>query len=168
MSEAMEGRSGSVLTALVGEKLTEIGRALDMGIFSFGPNVPWVSVFGKSETRARFALHVQCKFRMSRKMQPLLEDADINRILPDTEAVELRRAGWSVDDQPTIFDAKAYSLRPVLRAEEPTVRSVNPSSDGKLSISLSGDVLIQVAPPVPAEEEAWRLFDRIGGHVVFP
>jgi hypothetical protein len=139
-----------------------------MAIFSFGPEIPWLAAGGVSEFRAQFALHIQCSFRVSRETQTILDDSDMRRVLAGTAAAELRRAGWNLDEEPTVFDAKAYSLRPVLKAERPTVRFVDLSSDGDLSLLLSGDVLIQILPPKPAEEEAWRFFDRLGSHIVFP
>jgi hypothetical protein len=59
-----KGSAAAVIAVLNGEIHSGIGRALDMAIFSFGEDVPWLSAFGDSEVRARFALHVQCHFRV--------------------------------------------------------------------------------------------------------
>jgi hypothetical protein len=103
-------------------------------------------------------------------MRIFLSDNDMRRPLTGAAGAEFKRAGWYLEgnEQPTVFDAKVRSLRPVLEAEHPTVRHVDLASGGDLLLSLSGDVTVQILPPKHAEQEGWRFFDRLGNHVVFP
>jgi hypothetical protein len=165
-----EKSSGELLIEIViGETLTEIGRALDMAIFSFGQNIPWRDAFGSSDVRSRFALHVQCPFNVLFRDKALLRSEDIQRPLADEKKEEFLRSGWHLNgEDPTVFDAKVRSLAPVLAAERPAVENVSLDSTGNLRLSLSGNLVINVLPPRSIDKEAWRFFDRQGQHVVFP
>jgi hypothetical protein len=101
----------------------------------------------------------------------ILEDSDMRRALQGEAAVKFEaETGWSEVEtgQPTIFDAKARSLVPVLASEHPAVQRVELTSAGELSLILSGNVMIQTLQPKAVAGEAWRFFDRLGNHVVFP
>jgi hypothetical protein len=165
-----EESSGELLIRIViGETLTEIGRALDMAIFSFGQNIPWRDAFGSNDVRSRFALHVQCPFNVLFRDKALLRSEDIRRPLAGEKKEEFLRGGWHLNgEDPTVFDAKVRSLAPVLAAERPVVENVSLDPTGDLKLSLSGNLMINVMPPGSADKEAWRFFDRQGQHAVFP
>jgi hypothetical protein len=156
---------------VIGEMLAEIGRALDIAIFSFGENIPWRNAYGDADVRSRFALHVQCPFRVLVRDKTLLRSEDIYRPLAGTAREDFLSGGWHLspeEEEPTVFDAKVRSLAPLLTAERPIVEHVNLSSDGNLKLSLSGNLVIDVLPPRSTDREAWRFFDRQGCYVVFP
>lgn len=170
MSDDEGSTVAAIAAVLNGQVLSGIGRALDMAIFSFGEDIPWLSAFGDPEVRARFALHVQCHFRVLYRDRVILGHEDIWRLLRGKEKDQFVHDGWHLDEgeEPTVFDAKALSLIPVLAAEKAAVQNMSLSSNGNLELSLSGDLVIRVLPPDPPDGEAWRLFDRQGPHVVFP
>lgn len=166
-----ESTDESLVGMILDEILTEIGRALDMAIFSFGQNITWRNAYGAADVRSRFALHVQCPFRMLVGDKVSLRSEDIYRPLAGETREEFLRGGWHLnaeDEEPTVFDAKVRSLAPILTAEQPTVENVNLSSNGNLKLSLSGNLAINVLPPRSVDREAWRFFNRQGRYVVFP
>ena len=163
-----EGALPLLAAALRGEPLAGVERALDMAMFSFGPDVPWLDAFGDREVRPKFGLHVQCPFRLGGNGEVILSDKDIRRSSEGGAADKFLQAGWAREGEPTVFDAKVRSLNLILGRLPPVVLGVEMDRDGDLSISLSRDLSINLMPPRQRTGEAWRLFETMGRYVVFP
>lgn len=74
------------LGVLVGTRLTEMHRCLNMEMFGFGPLRPSVREFGPGKgtvvEHAEFSLHVQCPWRITKNQQIVMGEGD-RRILID-------------------------------------------------------------------------------------
>src|SRR5256885_9637604 len=66
------------IQSIVGLSLSGIGRALNMGIFSFGPDVTWIdSTTRETRIDSKYAIHVQCPFRLTRNGHTLVGSDDM-------------------------------------------------------------------------------------------
>lgn len=161
MSEAAE-----LIRSMIGLGLSGIGRALNMGVFSFGADVAWVeSDTGASRTGSEYAIHVQCPFRLTRGGRILVGSNDV---LPSREVMTDPIGRDSEMESVTAFDVVADRIVKATQSSPLVVRDVRITKSGDLRVELSDRVAIEAFPASGSPSEAWRLFRRGGEHLVFP
>ena len=146
----------STLVELVGEPLSWLGRAADMGEFGFGPDVPAPSRRDPDRMGPTFALHLQCPFRFSGPDGPILGSRDVYRA-PDGSWIEGERTGR----EPNFYDAAILAFIERRGDHDVVCERVESSRAGDLTIRLSEGHRFDVFVPGAARREYWRYF-RLG------
>jgi hypothetical protein len=158
-------RARTLLQSVVGKPFTGVGRALDMGIISFGQDVEWIDpTTGSTRRGGEYAVHAQCPFRVVRQGRILVGSDDIGR------SVATGHDGGASDAvQWTLFDRNADILDRLLAPEPPVVRSVDVTLTGDGHWELDGEMRIDVFRASATISESWRFFRRgLGEHLVIP
>lgn len=162
-SEAAESASvRAVVAVLVGKPLSGTFRAVDMEMFEFGEQVPFVDRFGRDRTTGEFRLHVQSVWRIVRDGRIVVGYEDMP--FPPTgvpadgfdanEAVRNRR-----DELMDAFLASTLAARTVVAADA--------SELGDIRLEFADGSRLEVFPSGEHPEiEHWRLLTPDGSHSV--
>ncbi|MFC6023638.1 hypothetical protein ACFP2T_46730 [Plantactinospora solaniradicis] len=156
MTDAVEG-SGP-LSALIGERFSGVGQAAGMGVFEFGVDLTDVDPeLGVGSRGAKYALHVQCAFRLTRNGFVVLGSTD------------QRWLGKGGSGSQSMFDVRAQAIDGAL-AKSPhiVVREISLSGHGDLGIILTNGVGIDIFIDSSRPSEQWRFLQRFGEHLIFP
>lgn len=146
----------SVFAELVGEPLSSLGRAADMGDFGFGPFVLAPTKRDPHRTGPTFVLHLQCPFRFSGPDGPLLGSQDVYRG-PDGSWID----GEWIGKEPNFFDAAVLDYIERRIDDDVLCERVESNRFGDLTISLSEGHTLEVFIPSAVQREYWRFF-RLG------
>ena len=68
------------INLLIGEPLSEIGRAANMLWMGFGKDVKTTNLKGQERTVSEYALHVQCAWRMIYKKEIIIGNNDFYQL----------------------------------------------------------------------------------------
>jgi hypothetical protein len=148
--------SSDALAVPVGEPFWYIGRAVDLVWLGFGPLGRKRKPLGGSDVLGRFALHLQCPWRISGPRGIVVGGHDIY-----SPASTARLRGWKWEKGPTLFDERveahlAKSLRPLA-----FVRRVGTDRCGGFRLSMSNALVLEVFPDgseATEYSEWWRVF----------
>ncbi|MFJ8038912.1 hypothetical protein ACIRBX_00175 [Kitasatospora sp. NPDC096147] len=153
------GDEKPLIQRLVGEPLVSIGRFGSMGVIGFGSQVSWPLPPNQPDTvGSRFAVHVQCPFRILQQERILLGSDDLlMSVAPGDEQTE-RLA----------YDIGASTLQAYLERVVTRVLTVEQRPVGDLLITLEHGIGIEVLPTSRKRPECWRLLARFGEHLTFP
>ena len=152
----MRDTLGPALTALRGTRLTELGRAADLQLFTF-------VLPGGGGTRE---LHVTCPWRLVGPAGLLVGSSDSWRpAAPDTPDEEFGRGAMGA----RLRDVRNAEVRDLLGAGVEVV-AAEADAVGGLVVRLAGGLRLEVFPDASHAEhdelEFWRLFEPGGPHVV--
>lgn len=151
---------------IIGLHLSGIGRALNMGLFLFGPNVTvFDSRTSTEHIGSAYALHVQCAFRVTRNGRIVLGSDDM---LVPAEALREGKNANSEGGELSAFDVIAARITAGIELSPLVVHNVIFAACGDLRVELTDQVAIEAFPMGARPSEAWRFLRRGGDHVVFP
>ncbi|WP_156213199.1 hypothetical protein [Lentzea aerocolonigenes] len=153
-SSEMEAARQS-LEELVGERWNAIGRAADLLWLGFGNRHEVVNHRGETREVSKYALHVQCPWRVRFDDQLVTGSSDIYRPGPDWIGED--DFDWDVQGV-NLFDMRASELAERLTSEAVVVASVEVTTWGDLAISLSNGYQVEVLRTGSVREEDWRFF----------
>jgi len=148
------------LRPLVGQRLRKLGRA-GLVWLSFGDPREVRKASGGTRIVHRYALHLQCPFRL-RDASTVLVAASDRYAARDSPA----DTDEDFDCDPigmSWFDVRATMLNDRLEQEVVSVRSVEVDPVGGFRILLDGDLVLDVLPATSYPREHWRFFDGDGG-----
>lgn len=144
------------LKPLVDLPLWDAGRAGDLEWFHFGPPQTIMTFDKKAGTVGKYALHIQCAWRIFRSNRILVGSQDMFYPAGDSEHVpedfEWDRPGANRCDEKISLLVSEWILSPAI------VTEVNAGDCGSVSISLTGGYILEVFPHDSRGGEYWRLF----------
>lgn len=146
----------SALAVLVGEPMSSLGRAADMGDFGFGPFVTAPTKRDPLRTGPTFVLHLQCPFRFSGPDGPILGSRDMYRGV-DGSWIE----GEWTGKEPNFFDAAVHEYIKRRGDDDVVCERVESNRAGDLTISLTEGHALEVFVPGAVRREYWRFY-RLG------
>lgn len=152
-----------MLQKLIGQPLVDMWRVLNMAVFAFGDDVKWISTDSGERTGSRYALHVQCPFRLLRNGRVLVGSDDLWVEAKNPSAVRS-----SEGQEETYYDLVVSRIVRGTKESPLIVRSIRTSGCGDLALDLSDGVAIEVVPTSARPSEAWRFLERGGEHVTYP
>ena len=142
-------RTGAMLSLGFGEKIkTQSAYKTNEG------------VFGVKETqKSKYAVHIDCLFRISYNDKILLTKEDMFRpsTMMDDNNFNEESFNWDMKGN-NKFDAEITNIFDLSR-QTPLVKSINVTSFGDLCIALSNGYAIEVLIDTNEEEECWRIFE---------
>lgn len=144
------------LAVLVGEPLSWLGRAADMGSFGFGPDVLAPTKRDPLRMGPTFGLHLQCPFRFSSPDGPILGSQDMYRGL-DGSWIE----GEWTGKEPNFYDTAVLEYIERRGEDDVVCERVECNRAGDLAISLTEGHALEVFVPGAVQREYWRFF-RLG------
>lgn len=151
------------LRFLVGESFSGVGRAATLGVLSFGSEVSVTNHRTRElMINSKYAVHVQCPFRVSRSGFVLLGSDDMSRAAKSTDE------GLEIIGPWTAFDVAARALDTRLQEARVSVVGVDLRPPGDLRIEIEADIAVEIFPASGSAVEAWRFLERGGEHLVFP
>jgi hypothetical protein len=162
-------RARELFNLIVGKKLTEMVRVLDMQMFRIGETYQRTAEYGRQKGEvidvSEFSIHVQCPWRVSHGTRIVLgqhdrffpvpgSDGSVNIIEPEENTPR-----WLERQVCELFRAQPDGL---------SVLGVAISELGDLEIRFEGDYLLSIFPAasIPGTEcENWRLVSE-ASHLV--
>lgn len=156
------------ISILNNQRLNYVHRAGTMATLGFGEIVKnKVSskndkgeVIAKEVYVSKYALHIDCSFRISHSNEIILTGNDIfrpNSKLAELSSKENEEFDWDMVGN-NAFDEITVSYFSDIKAEL-TVKSISVNEFGDLSIKLSNDFCLDIFVDVSEDEECWRLFE---------
>lgn len=157
------------LDQICGEKIAYIGRTSDMMWIGIGDIVEIMDQKGKLIERSRFALHVQCSWKIvnSQKKEIIVASSDFYfpQSTIDDEDFYVENFEWDIQGK-NLFDKKAkkwFDTRSSIN-----INSYNINEYGDLQIIFSNNERLRIFVDSSDNTEAWRLFNVLSGkHLVF-
>lgn len=148
----------SVLTPLIGLRLTAIGRAADLLWLQFGELQEIPRRLGGVRLAGEWALHIQCPWQLFHRSAVLFSCEDLWGEIDGEEADVIGRF--------THF-FRAFDDR--LKASFHRVDAVEINEVGGFSLRVSGGIDLEVLPDDGSDEQ-WRIFQPgdDSSHSVFP
>lgn len=143
----------AALAVLVGEPLSWLGRAADMGDFGFGPDVLAPTERDPSRMGPTFALHIQCPFRFSGPDGPILGAQDMYRAV-DGSWIE----GEWTGKESNFYDAAVLAYFKRRGDDDAVCERIEANRAGDLRIFLSEGHELEVFVPSAVQGEYWRFF----------
>lgn len=138
---------------LVGLELRGSKRALDMEMFRFGPDVAWRDPRGNVRTLARFALHIQCAWRIVASGALVVASSDQ---APNALTSSGRNR----------FAFRSARLALYLQSAERHVTATRVNETGDLIAQFSDGSSLEVFVDRSTADESYRLIDAEGGDLV--
>lgn len=141
------------LDVLVNQKIQYVRRSCDLVDIGFGDLITRKDLKGKEITTARYALHLQCPFRITNaNANEIITGSDdlLSSNFNEYEIADLNLKGTSV------FDCKVDKLNDEFNNEY--VKSISVNEYGDLSICLS-NISISTFCVDGSEYESWRFFE---------
>jgi len=145
------------LKAIMGMPLTDAGRALNMGMFSFGELRESVThSLGKKGVVGEYALHIQCPWRVVGSEGIVVASGDRN--YPEDE-----NSDWQDfdSDGPSLCEARIDEWLQPHKELPLTVKSVTADRLGGFKMELSQGFILEVFPADSLRgeySEHWRFF----------
>jgi len=146
----------NALSPLIGEPLSDIGRAVDLALVCFGRYVDVPDYDGFAQPVPEYALYLQCPFRLAGDGEVLLASQDM--YYPGDDPLGNRERFRCDVAGATWFDARAFALRPFLQSRMPTVARVDVDMFGGIRLELSHGLLLEAFPVTSFPHEEWRFF----------
>ena len=153
----MRAEAANALAVLAGEPFWHIGRAADLVWLGFGPRQRVRTRTGGSKVVGRFALHLQCPWRITGRSVMVVGSQDL--YLPPASAA--KRRGWRWDKGPTMFDERVQTYLAESAAPLALVRSIASDRWGGFRLSMTRGLALEVFPADTEDGEYaewWRLF----------
>jgi hypothetical protein len=156
----------NALAPLVGLPLRYIGRAADLLWVHFGELREIPDRKGGTRTVGKWALHVQCPWRIVRPPTILIARGDCFYASDSDEPYD-----WDAGRE-SGFDRRAAPLNHEFESSPPRVAAVAVDAVGGFSLRLDGGQVFEVFPDdsTGSDSEHWRIFrpGRDERHFVFP
>ena len=152
------------LRPLVGQRFRKLGRA-GLVWLSFGDEREVETLRGGTRIVNRYALHLQCPFRLRDASAVLVAASDryADRVNPQDTNEDFDwdpiGASW--------FDLRAEVLNGRLDQETANVRSVEVDPVGGFRLALDGGLVLDVLPATSYPREHWRIFEYGAGGMHF-
>ncbi|MGW6936291.1 hypothetical protein ACWGE0_39960 [Lentzea sp. NPDC054927] len=152
---------------LIGERWLYIGRACDLVWLGFGPYREVTDHRGETREIGEYALHLQCPWRVTHGDRLVTRSSHI--YVPGPDWTGDGDFDWDVQGA-NRFDARAGQLTEFLAGGRIVVTSVEVTSLGDLTVSLSDGFRLEVRRDGVVRDEDWRFFRpyRDDEHVVVP
>ncbi|MGW5348976.1 hypothetical protein ACWERV_00470 [Streptomyces sp. NPDC004031] len=154
----------AALRTLEGRPLTAVGRAATLVWFTFGDEVPWADPRGGPSVR-ELALHLQCRWRLTRGAAVMAEEGDLFRPGTRAGARTGARAGFTAGGEigTSRFDDRAEAVTRLVAREGPVVDAVSIGEEFDLRLTLSTGMALEVFPAARAGREDWRFLGSAEG-----
>ena len=139
------------LKELIGQQLTNIGRAGNLLWLSFGEKILVIDRNGCEKFKEKYALHVQCSWRLTTE----------NKISVASKDIYIPRTGLDEDDfdwdefGANRFDEKIEELKEQI-VSSATVSKITADEFGGLKIYFESGIRLEVFPDDSLEDEFWR------------
>jgi hypothetical protein len=152
VSEGLANLRGAA-ALLIGAEFRETARAVEMQMFLFGPDAEVTTYARGTFTRPRFAVHLQCAWRLTRNGTIVV-------------------GSWDQDDEPQNpgepWERRSAALRAELDGDSGLIIvDVGLSDRGDLTLSFSDGAELQAfVDSSIADQECYRLIDATGDHFV--
>jgi hypothetical protein len=127
---------GSALEALVGARVVEVRRTLN------------IAIVGLTRGDESVRLHAQCPFRMVYN----------NRVILGSTDMHYPRAAEAYDRYETHYDRSASKITALLAAETHVVTAASLGLAGAVHLQCTERLQFDVLPAVGGPIECWRLF----------
>lgn len=165
----MERKIYHFLDQICGEKISYIGRASNMMWIGIGDIAEIMNRKGKLIERSKFALHVQCSWKIvnSQKKEIIVASSDFYfpQSTIDDKDFYVENFEWDIQGK-NLFDKKAkewFDTRSPINID-----SYNINEFGDLQITFSNDERLEIFVDSSDNTEAWRLFSILDEkHLVF-
>jgi hypothetical protein len=151
--------SAVALAPLLGQRLRRVGRS-GLVWFSFGESREVRASGGGARIVGRYALHLQCPFRLRDADAVLLAAADRYAARQNPESSDA-----SYDFDPigaSWFDVRAESLNELLERGAVKVLTVDADAVGGFRLVLEQSLVLDVLPDTSYPREHWRVFETGG------
>ncbi len=156
------------LANLVGQHWWKANRSLNLHSLQFGGPVPFTGRDGTRVEVGRYALHIQCAWRITDANGVVVGSRD--RMTPRGNPDEVPEGfAWNVPGS-TLCDEKIEALLQAHAAAPLVVESVEMGRHGAFRLALSMSFALEGFPDDSIDEQ-WRLLDRGDGdseHYVYP
>ena len=148
------------LAALRGQPLRGVGRAADMAWWQFGEDVVAPTRGDPQRIRPRYALHVQCAFRLLGPDGRVVVGSEDIFVDPASPRHAPDDFDWDVAGA-NLYDHQARELMASRDTEATALRVVEAHGDhaGGLTIVLTEGFRLEVLPATAVTREHWRFFE---------
>lgn len=164
----MTDDTARALANLVGQRWWAANRSLNLHSLQFGGPVPFTRRDGTRVEVGRYALHIQCAWRITDENGVVVGSRD--RMTPRGNPDEVPEGfTWNVPGS-TLCDEKVEQLLQAHAASPLVVESVEIGHHGAFRLALSSSLALEVFPD-SSKDEQWRFMDRAGddrGDYVYP
>jgi hypothetical protein len=154
------------LSVLLKQPLIDIGRASNLLWLSFGEKVVTIDRKGNEILRGKYALNVQCSWRLTKERRIIVASKDI--YIPktglDEDAFEWEKYGENR------FDEKISEFKSIMLTSNVLVSKISADEIGGLIIGLDLGIKLELFPDDSLEDEFWRFIvfgDKSEHFVVF-
>lgn len=152
----MRRQAADALAVLVGQPFWYIGRSADLVWLGFGSLRQTRRPLGGSSVLGKFALHLQCPWRISSPTEMLVGAGDLY-----TRGATAKARGWNWQEGPSLFDERIHAR--LAQSSQPLaiVRSIVTDRCGGFRLAMSRRLTLEVFPDCTDEDErteAWRIF----------
>ncbi len=143
------------LIVLLGLQIRYIGRAGNMAWLGFGEDIVSFDHNDLRRVLAKYALHIQCAFRIDNSEKILFGSYDVYEPKSDTGWFE--GFNWDVKGA-NYYDEQAAKLTAIFNEKKVTVTKIVGTTLGDFIISLSNGMRISVFVNGGTDSECWRFF----------
>jgi len=157
------------LACLLGQPWWAANRSLNLHTLQFGAPVPFTRRDGTRVEVGRYALHIQCAWRITDASGVVVGSRD--RMTPRGNPDDVPEGFTWNEPGSTLCDEKIEQLLHAHAAAPLIVEAREPGHHGAFRLVLSTSFALEVFPD-SATEEQWRFFDRHEqgdpAHVIYP
>jgi hypothetical protein len=146
------------LSCLIGQKLKDAGRAGDMLWLAFGNEIEVADYRGKQRFVNRYALHVQCPWRITDGQHIVVASGDF--YIPGKGVTEAEFDRLDDTFGCSRFDEAIGYLRTLLETDDIAVIETFTDSYGGLQMLLSKRLKLEIFPHRSIKKEFWRFFEH--------
>ena len=144
------------LLCIKNQQFRYIGRAGNLAWLGFGEDVICKNYKGENRIKSRYALHIQCPFRITLREKKKLGSYDMyepNSTINCSDDFKWNESGKN------LYDEKASMITQELSLNDIRVVDVNSNEMGDLVIRLSNGWIIEAFTNSSSEMEEWRIFE---------
>jgi len=129
-----------------------IGRACNMVWIGFGEDITTKN----HKNVAKYALHLQCDFRIIDSEKIILGSSDIYEPNSITEWTE--NFNWDISGA-NLYDEIAKTISGIYKTEQIIVTKISADNYGDIKIEISNGYIIEIFLSSSSKEECWRFFE---------
>lgn len=163
MSENIKKLIEQKLNALLDQPFINMGRASDLLWLSFGEMVATTNIKGEEKLKSRYALHIQCPWRLFKGGKLVLELNDM--YIPRT-GLEVSSFDWEKfgDNR---FDEILREFKSSILSMQ-LISKITADDEGSLIIDFTNNIKFEVCPDSKERHEFWRfiIFGETSEHFV--
>jgi hypothetical protein len=144
----------SVFVQIIGNKLFDVGRTLDIAWIHLGEPRKQMKMSGEEILIGEFALHLQSSWRIR-------QGKDIITGRKDIFTTGKRKSSRFLlsDYNSTLFDQRVKKLNDFNKLKQIVVKSINLDNPYVFSIEFSESIFLDIFSETSIESESWRFLD---------